>query len=371
MNLSLRLALAACVAAPLSAQSPGLPETYSFVSTNAMVGPEMTVKVNRNGSKELIERTVVPKAGSSNGYHDRVLYDFQAHRLYTVDLESHVCSTQAYTSPYAPSQLDPIGGAKEMQVQIAANPPKTMAVETVNGMRANVVESAEGGMRTKLWLDEKLKFVVKASLTQGSGPANTVFEMRQLSYAPSPAALFTAPTGCTQIAGESNANGGHAEMNVDVRTQTQTRQPGGGAARAGNQPRGAQAGSPAPAASAKDASVGKWEVTAKDGKGKAWKGTLTIGDLDPNQFSPDPAKRNHLCDLNLESPEGAGRGRQTPCLFNPQTKTLTFGSDGRFDKFSYSAVLSPDGKSFVQGSWTEEDAGTGTWSARLSGSGAR
>ncbi len=364
--------LAASVAAPMRGQSSGLPETYSFLSTNSMIGPEMTVKVNRNGSKELIERTVVPKPGSSNRYHDRVLYDFQAHRIYTVDLNSQLCSTQAYTSPYAPSQLDPIGGAKEIQDQIAANPPKTLAVETVNGVRANVVESADGEVRTKIWLDEKLKFLVKALMVTGNGPGTTVFEMRQLSYAPSPASLFTAPSGCTSIGGESNANGGHAEMTMDVQMPAQTHELGGNGA-AGSQPANARAGDQSANARAanqprtagpKDASVGKWEVNAKDGKGVAWKGTLTIGDLDPGQFEPNPAKYNHLCDLRLESPDGGGRGRQTPCLFNAQTRTLTFGSDSQYDRFSYSAVLSPDGRSFVQGRWTEEEAGTGAWSAR-------
>ncbi len=147
-----------------------------------------------------------------------------------------------------------------------------------------------------------------------------------------------------------------------VRSSTQVRTaPGGAPARAANPP--------ARTASPKDASVGKWEVTAKDGKGVSWKGTLTVGDLDPEQFSPDPS-RNHLCDLTLESPEGGGRGRQTPCFFNAQTRTLTFGADSKYDKFSYKAVLSPDGKSFLQGSWTEEDSGTGTWSARMAGAAA-
>lgn len=361
------LALAAGVAAPLLGQSSGLPETYSFLSTNSMIGPEMTVKVNRNGSKELIERTVVPKPGSSNRYHDRVLYDFQAHRIYTVDLSSQVCSTQVYTSPYAPPQLDPIGGAKEMQDQLAANPPKALGVETVNGMRTNVLESPGGEMRSKVWLDEKLKFLVKALIITGNGPGTTVFEMRQLSYAPSPASLFTEPSGCTQIGGESNANGGHAEMTVDVQTPTQRHELGGGNARAGNQPGNARAGSQPRTASPKDASMGTWEVSARDGKGTAWNGTLTVGDLDSNQFEPNPAKYNHLCDLRLESPEGGGRGRQTPCLFNAQTRTLTFGADSQYDRFSYSAVLSPDGKSFVQGRWTETETGTGTWSARIAG----
>ena len=60
----------------LPAQGPALPQTYSFVANSNMMGPA-TIKVNRNGSKELIEVTA-----TSGDYHLRQLYDFKAHRVF-------------------------------------------------------------------------------------------------------------------------------------------------------------------------------------------------------------------------------------------------------------------------------------------------
>jgi hypothetical protein len=56
-----------------------------------------SVKVNRNGSREVMER--VP-AGAAKKFHDRAWYDFQAHRLWTLDLNSKIYTTQAYASAY-------------------------------------------------------------------------------------------------------------------------------------------------------------------------------------------------------------------------------------------------------------------------------
>ena len=58
--------LAASLPAQAPAPSSSLPETYSFTATESLIGPEMTVKGNRNGSKELIERTAAPRPGVAN-----------------------------------------------------------------------------------------------------------------------------------------------------------------------------------------------------------------------------------------------------------------------------------------------------------------
>jgi hypothetical protein len=73
-----------------------------------------------------------------------------------------------------------------------------------------------------------------------------------------------------------------------------------------------------------------------------------------------------MCELELQS-ASSGRGVEAPCLYNPQTRTLSFSGGTSSRKYSYTAVLSPDGKSLTQGRWTEGDSGSGTWSARLPG----
>jgi hypothetical protein len=146
-------------------------------------------------------------------------------------------------------------------------------------------------------------------------------------------------------------------MTVEVKLPAQTYQLGGGNVRAGNQ--AAAAGRPDPL-------MGKWDFTGRDAAGVAWRGTLTISELDPSRFDPNPAKYNHMCDFDLQS-ANSGRGRQDTCLFDAQTRVLSLGGGNLSNKYSYTAALSPDGKSLAQGRWTEDNSGAGTWSARLSG----
>src|SRR5438477_12948530 len=85
----------------------------------------------------------------------------------------------------------------------------------------------------------------------------------------------------------------------------------------------------------------KWDFTGSDGSGLAWRGTLTIGALDPGRFDPNPVKYNHMCQLELRS-ASSGRGKEMPCLYDQRTRTLSFSGGGFSNKYSYSAVLSAD-----------------------------
>jgi outer membrane lipoprotein-sorting protein len=179
------------LAAQIPAGAATLPETYSFTASSVMSGPS-TLTVNRNGSKELVDMDA-----SSSGLHIRVLYDFQAHRIYTVDIETKTCTTQEYASPYAPVQWDPIGGAETMTRD--AGSLKPVGQEAVNGIPAKLVESPfpDGKGKYRLWLDEKYGFPVKQTFVTGTQPERVLFEMRKISYAPSAASLFAVPANCT------------------------------------------------------------------------------------------------------------------------------------------------------------------------------
>ena len=335
--------------ATLHAESSRMPDTYSFLSTNSMVGPGMTVKVNRNGSKELIERIVDRGTGGSNSYHDRVLYDFEARRIYTVDLNSKLCTTQEYGSAYAPSQLDPIGGAAETQAQLAANPPKAFAAETLNGIRVKVADLGSPQMQGKLWLDEKFSFMVKLMVGPKGAPPTTAFEMRELRYEPSPASLFTAPTGCTQVAGISTATGGHAEFQADAQVHVEH-----------SVGRGASGAKRAPARRGPDPVLGKWEFTGTDGTGAAWTGFLTIREIDLSGYGENPPPYSHQCEFDLRS-ANSSQGMDSPCLYDEATRKLSAGSE---PPNQYTAVLSADGASFVEGRWGEGEPAKGSWSAK-------
>lgn len=115
-------------------------------------------------------------------------------------------------------------------------------------------------------------------------------------------------------------------------------------------------------------SLGKWEFTGKDNTGVAWTGTLTIEKLDPNRF--DTNKYHSMCSLQVES-ASTSSGVEAPCKYDPSTRALSF-STGVSTTHSYTAVLSPDGKSLTKGKWTESKTDgqksvvqTGDWSAKL------
>src|ERR1035441_6479323 len=87
-----------------------------------------------------------------------------------------------------------------------------------------------------------------------------------------------------------------------------------------------------------DPLMGKWDFTGRDSAGVTWLGTLTIGELDPSRFSPNPAKYNHMCRLELQS-VSSGQGRETPCLYDPRTGAFSFSGGGFSSKYSYTAAL--------------------------------
>lgn len=69
------------------------------------------------------------------------------------------------------------------------------------------------------WFEEKRGFTVKQTVTLKGRPERVVFEIRQITYAPSPASLFTPPANCTPGGGVTSATGGHAEAQAEVTVQ--------------------------------------------------------------------------------------------------------------------------------------------------------
>lgn len=336
----LAAALGWMLAAMLAPAQP-LPDTYSVVATGEMGGP-LSIRINRNGSKELIEWR-----NQSGDLHMRQLYDFQAHRLYNLDLAAKLCGIQEYVSAYAPLNFDPIGGANDLTKEMAKDPPKILRTEAVNGMKTRVAEAVFLEGKMTYWFDEKHGFSVKQTVTLKGKPERVVFEIRQITYAPSPASLFTPPPDCTPGGGVTSATGGHAEMNVDVTVQAQTDLAGAPAGKQAAQTGGAVL-------------LGKWDFTGRNGAGAQWRGTLTIEKLEPNSF--DPAKYSNTCDLALTS-ANSGKGVSGPCLYDPRTKTFSFAGGEDSHKYSFTAVLSPEGTSLTQSRWVEGASGDGAWSA--------
>jgi hypothetical protein len=192
---------------------PRLPETYSYSAKSEMMWPKSVHIINRNGAKEL-----VGVRNESGDFHMVQLYDFQARKVYTRDLNAKTCTIQSYISPYAPVQQDSIAGWDELRRDMRKGaPPKVLRTEAVNGIMTKVVDLVipDAGKYT-YWLDEKFGFPVKQTVTLAKQPERLLMEMRELSYAPSPASLFSVPAECTRIGGYSSTTGGRAEVNVEA-----------------------------------------------------------------------------------------------------------------------------------------------------------
>ena len=137
---------------------------------------------------------------------------------------------------------------------------------------------------------------------------------------------------------------------------------------------GSSDGQPPAATSGSGPSLGAWQFTGKDSAGVVWTGALTIEKLDPNRF--DTNKYHFMCNLEVRS-ASSENGVGAPGRYDPTVRALSF-STGKSQITSYTAVLSPDGKSLTHGKWTvsKQDnkkggqagmtiVSSGTWPAKL------
>lgn len=189
-------------------------QTYSYVQDPAVsvMGP-MVVKVVRDGPMEAVDQILPVGPGRTKEFHSRVLYDFQAHKIYTVVVSdpSVPCTVMTYGSPAAPKEFDVITGFADSMKDFLAR-AKPLRKETVHGISAKVMEAKEGQAKSTLWIADPGGFPVKVVMAPAGGAAVTVLEVKQLSFAKPPASAFTRPRGCEVVEGEATATGGHAEF---------------------------------------------------------------------------------------------------------------------------------------------------------------
>jgi hypothetical protein len=173
------------------AQSPKPPEAYSVTEVNAMMGPSMTMKIDRDGARVVVESTIAPQPGAapSASSHTRTYYDLQNHKNYTLSLSdaAAVCSRGDFSGDWG----DPFEASAGLMKELAPQHPRQTGSETVNGFATKVMETAAGPDHTKVWVDTASGLVVKAQ----SG-SQTVLEIKQLSLAKPPAAGFAVPAKC-------------------------------------------------------------------------------------------------------------------------------------------------------------------------------
>jgi len=230
--------VAILVGAHLSAQSSA-PQAYSLTEVtheteaSLATGRPSTVKVYRSDSKELVELTIAPWSANPKGVHMSYLFDFAAHKAYTRDLDHNACSWMKYVSADAPTTYDPITGSAQAMPKLAkaiGGTLKVLGTETINGIPAKIEAISSPGAPDlfKGWTAEKGDFMLKfVGPAPGTGTPETTFEVKQLSFARPPNALFAAPTGCTETQGEWSNAGLNASASETVTAGTPSSQPSG------------------------------------------------------------------------------------------------------------------------------------------------
>jgi hypothetical protein len=177
-----------------------VPTAYSLTEDPGipLAGPQV-VKIYRDGSKEVIDQTMPPMQGRDKEYRGHLLYDFQAHRLYTQVLSDPgmPCGVQEYNDPTAPGEFDVISGSADILKELTSKGQmKQAGTETVNGFASNVMVFTSPDTDGKIWVAQKGGFPVKVVFIDKAGKATTFIEVKQLSFAKPPASTFALPAGC-------------------------------------------------------------------------------------------------------------------------------------------------------------------------------
>jgi len=181
------------------AQSPP-PRTYSFTMLNNMMVPDLTLRVYRDGARELLDESRPVSAESPKGFHVRILYDFQAHKLYTLDLTepSSPCGVQALTESEVPAMYDIITGT-ELTKGLADAHPRTVGAESINGVPATILEVPNpNGPPQRAWVAVKGGYIVKIAMVPKNGPSQLLLEVRDLAFAKPDASLLAVPAACAK-----------------------------------------------------------------------------------------------------------------------------------------------------------------------------
>ena len=213
--------LGSFLAPSAQAQTAKPPDAYSVTEVNALMGPTMTMKIDRDGARAVVESTIAPQPGAtpSAASHTLTYYDFQNHKNYTLNLSdaSAVCSRGDFSGDWG----DPFEVSAGLWKELAPQHPRQTGAETVNGFATKVMETAAGPDQAKLWLDTASGLVVKAQTG-----TQTILEIKRLSLAKPPAAIFAVPAKCgaappTQAERTGVESGGSADGFVDaIRAQS-------------------------------------------------------------------------------------------------------------------------------------------------------
>jgi hypothetical protein len=181
------------LAALLRAQYASAPEAYSVTGINSLMGPAVSMKIYRDGTRAALET-------SGTGFHTYSIYDLAGHTVlsWTPGDSSVECSKGGFGGDWG----DPFAMSAELSTQVASQRARQVGSEAVNGFTAKVVEATgPDGTSAKAWVEPKYGLIVKLVMAAKTGEARTMLEIQTLTVGKPPAAVFAPPASCAVAAG--------------------------------------------------------------------------------------------------------------------------------------------------------------------------
>ncbi len=205
LTSSAHLALLTALSLTAAAQTP--PAAYSVTQVNSMMGPTVTMKVYRDGSKALIENSYTPEGLLRKPTHT------DAHSLTCKPTGTILWDTlimqPVWCSDWNLQERivgDPFAGSAIACTPTSSTKKARNVGGPIIGISAKVFEvsNARPG-RSKTWLESKIGTAAQASKCRPRRPQAHMIEVKEFSAAKPSAALFVAPAACSQAAAEAYA----------------------------------------------------------------------------------------------------------------------------------------------------------------------
>lgn len=170
------------------------PTVYTVNELSSFVVPNVQIVTYRNGQMAAMDQSYGPREGNPKGFHVRSVINLQTGTSYTWDLidTSGGCGVSSFKGDWG----DPFEMSKGLMADSAKNKPKQVGTEMVAGVATEVLEATTATETAKVWLDTKTGLIMRAVITPQSGQAQTLIDVKQVSYAGPPQLAFKLPASC-------------------------------------------------------------------------------------------------------------------------------------------------------------------------------
>jgi hypothetical protein len=182
----------------LRAQYANPPDAYSLTELNAMFGVPVTMNIDRDGSKALVDNSYPQQPGAASGGHTRALYDLPAKSSMNWDLQN--ASVPCGKSTFSGDWGDPFAFSAEIVGDLNKQHATEAGTAVINGISTKLYEADAQGNKASVWVEPKYGLVVKMEMTDKSGKTQTMVEVKQFSVTKPAASVLTLPASCAAAA---------------------------------------------------------------------------------------------------------------------------------------------------------------------------